>query len=121
MHSHRQGSPIATVRPETGDARQLLRCLVVDDQAATLAQLAGMLRGHPDVARVSTAADSLGALRVLRNEEVDVVFIEVRMPGMDGMELAWVLKRTQHYLPVAWLTTRVIPSPSIEMKPSISV
>ena len=94
----------ATVRPETGDARQLLRCLVVDDQAATLAQLAGMLRDHPDVARVSTAADSLGALRVLRNEEVDVVFIEVRMPGMDGMELAWVLKRLRAAPAVVFVT-----------------
>jgi DNA-binding LytR/AlgR family response regulator len=82
------------VERDPGEARLgSLRCLVVDHQAATLEQLAGMLRAHPDVARVSTAADSLGALRVLHHDDVDVAFIEVRMPGMDGMELARVFKR----------------------------
>jgi DNA-binding LytR/AlgR family response regulator len=70
-----------------------LRCLVVDHQPAALEQLARMLRTHPYVRRVSTAVDPLSALRMLRNDDVDVVFLEVRMPGMDGMDLACVLKR----------------------------
>jgi DNA-binding LytR/AlgR family response regulator len=45
------------------------------------------------VASVSTTANSAGALQMLRDVEVDVAFIEVGLPGMDGMELAWVLKR----------------------------
>jgi DNA-binding LytR/AlgR family response regulator len=76
-----------------GSPRALLRCLVVDHQPATLEQLARMLRTHPYVRKVSTAADPLSALRLLRNEDVDVAFLEVRMPGMDGMDLACVLKR----------------------------
>lgn len=52
-----------------------------------------MLRADPSVASVRTACDSAGALRLLQDVEVDVAFIEVRLPGMDGIELASVLKR----------------------------
>jgi len=88
----------------SGTSQRVLRCLVVDDQPATLVQLVQMLRAHPYVARVSTAADSFGALRGLRDDDVDVAFIEVRMPGMDGMELAWVLKRLRRAPAVVFVT-----------------
>jgi DNA-binding LytR/AlgR family response regulator len=81
-----------------------LRCLVVDDQPATLDRLARMLRADPSVAQVSTAADSVGALRMLREIDVDVVFIEVLMPGMDGMELAWIIKRFRTAPAVVFVT-----------------
>jgi DNA-binding LytR/AlgR family response regulator len=82
-----------------------LRCLVVDDQPATLDQLARMLRAQPSVARVSTAAGSTGALRMLHHTDVDVAFIEARMPGMDGVELAWLLKRFRAAPAVVFVTT----------------
>src|SRR5207248_2902346 len=55
-----------------GAPRPVLRCLVVDHQPAALEQLARMLRTHPYVRKVSTAADSLDALRLLRDDDVDV-------------------------------------------------
>src|SRR5262249_35793659 len=70
-----------------------LRCLIVDDQPAALGMLARMLHAHPSVARIRTATDATGALRELRDTEVDVAFIEAGMSKMDGVELAWVLKR----------------------------
>jgi DNA-binding LytR/AlgR family response regulator len=81
-----------------------LRCLVVDDQPSTLDHLARMLRAEPSVATVSTAADSADALRVLGDLEVDVAFLEVRMPGLDGMELAWVLNRFRAAPAVVFVT-----------------
>ena len=81
-----------------------LRCLVVDNQPATLDQLARMLRAQPSVARVSTAAGSTGALRMLHDMDVDVAFIEARMPGMDGVELAWLLKRFRAAPAVVFVT-----------------
>jgi len=81
-----------------------LRCLVVDNQLATLDQLARMLRAQPSVARVSTAAESTGALRMLRHMDVDVAFIEARLPGIDGVELAWLLKRFRAAPAVVFVT-----------------
>jgi DNA-binding LytR/AlgR family response regulator len=70
-----------------------LRVLAVDDEPPALDELAYLLRVDPRVGTVFTAPDATGALRVLRDNEIDVVFLDIRMPGLDGMELARVLTR----------------------------
>jgi DNA-binding LytR/AlgR family response regulator len=70
-----------------------LRVLAVDDEPPALDELAYLLRTDPRVGRLHTASDATEALRVLRDTDVDVVFLDIRMPGLDGMELARVLRR----------------------------
>lgn len=70
-----------------------LRVLAVDDEPPALDELAYLLRRDPRVARVHTAGDATEALRILRDTDVDAVFLDIRMPGLDGMELARVLRR----------------------------
>ncbi|OLE23098.1 MAG: DNA-binding response regulator [Actinobacteria bacterium 13_1_20CM_3_71_11] len=70
-----------------------LRVLAVDDEPPALDELAYLLRADPRVASVQTAGDVTGALRLLRDSDVDAVFLDIRMPGLDGMELARVLTR----------------------------
>ena len=70
-----------------------LRVLAVDDVAPALAELERMLLESPDVAEVATAPDALTALRLIQAGPLDVVFLDVSMPAMDGMELASLLSR----------------------------
>lgn len=70
-----------------------LRALAVDDEPPALDELAYLLRADGRVGEVRTACDATDALRLLRDGEVDVVFLDVRMPGLDGLELARVLRR----------------------------
>jgi DNA-binding LytR/AlgR family response regulator len=70
-----------------------LRVLAVDDEPPALDELAYLLRADPRVARVHAAGDATEALRVLRDTDVDAVFLDIRMPGLDGMELARLLRR----------------------------
>lgn len=70
-----------------------LRVLAVDDEPPALDELAYLLRRDPRVARVHVAGDATEALRVLRDVDIDAVFLDIRMPGLDGMELARVLRR----------------------------
>jgi DNA-binding LytR/AlgR family response regulator len=71
-----------------------LRLLAVDDELPALEDLVRMLRGSPAVARVDAAASAEEALLALSHaSEVDAVFLDVRMPGLDGLELARVLRR----------------------------
>jgi DNA-binding LytR/AlgR family response regulator len=67
--------------------------LAVDDEPPALDELAYLLRRDPRVGRVHTAADATEALRVLRDTDLDAVFLDIRMPGLDGMELARLLRR----------------------------
>ncbi|MGY0230229.1 LytR/AlgR family response regulator transcription factor [Longispora urticae] len=70
-----------------------LRILAVDDEPPALDELAYLLRSDPRVAEVVTASDATEALRVLRGADIDAAFLDIRMPGLDGMELARVLHR----------------------------
>ncbi|GAA2578223.1 LytTR family DNA-binding domain-containing protein [Winogradskya consettensis] len=67
--------------------------LAVDDEPPALDELAYLLNADKRVAYVHRAGDATEALRVLRDTEVDAVFLDIRMPGLDGMELARVLRR----------------------------
>lgn len=70
-----------------------LRVLAVDDVAPALEELRRLLLEAPDVDRVSTALDPIAALRQIQATPFDVVFLDISMPTMDGMELAGLLSR----------------------------
>lgn len=69
------------------------RALAVDDEPPALDELAYLLRADERIGEVLTAADATAALRVLQDNVVDVVFLDIRMAGLDGLELATVLSR----------------------------
>ena len=71
-----------------------LRVLAVDDERPALDDLARVLRAQPAVGEVATAESGEEALHALAGgEHYDAVFLDVRMPGLDGVELARVLRR----------------------------
>jgi DNA-binding LytR/AlgR family response regulator len=68
-----------------------LTVLVVDDEAPARDDLCFLLREQD--ARVDEAADATEALRLLQERRYDGVFLDIRMPGLSGLELASVLQR----------------------------
>jgi two-component system response regulator LytT len=70
-----------------------LTILAVDDERPALDDLARMLHRLPEVETVECAGSGSEALRALNARAFDAVFIDVRMPDLDGIELARVLRR----------------------------
>lgn len=70
-----------------------LTLLAVDDERPALEDLVRLLRGSPSVAKVQGADDADEALALLAAEPVDGLFLDVRMPGLDGLQLANVVAR----------------------------
>lgn len=70
-----------------------LRALVVDDEAPALSELAYLLHQDDRIGDIRTASNGADALRALESAPVDVVFCDIKMPGLDGMALARVLAR----------------------------
>jgi len=73
-----------------------LRALVVDDEAPALDELTWLLERDPRIGRVRTASGGAEALKALEAEPVDVLFCDIQMPGLDGLDLARVLARFSH-------------------------
>jgi DNA-binding NarL/FixJ family response regulator len=63
-----------------------IRVVVADDQEIVRDGFAALLATQPDLAVVGTAADGEEAVRICRDERPHVVLMDVRMPGLDGIE-----------------------------------
>ncbi len=74
-------------------APQQLKVLAVDDEHSQLQDLARLLRSSPIVEAVECACDGHDALVKASGERYDAIFLDVRMPGLDGLELGRVLRR----------------------------
>jgi DNA-binding LytR/AlgR family response regulator len=81
-----------------------LRVLVVDDERPALDELQYLLEQDPRIGHVVACDSATEALRTLHESEVDVVFLDIQMPGLTGLELAHVLKRFRTPPPVVFVT-----------------
>jgi DNA-binding NarL/FixJ family response regulator len=64
----------------------VIRVVVADDQGLVRAGLCSILATQPDIEVVGEAADGAEAVRRVRELEPDVVLMDIRMPGTDGIE-----------------------------------
>jgi two-component system, NarL family, response regulator DesR len=62
-----------------------IRVLLVDDQDLVRAGFAMLLGSQPDLAVVGEAVDGAAAIRLARDVPADVMVMDVRMPGLDGI------------------------------------
>lgn len=68
-----------------------LTVLAVDDERPALDELAYLLGARAEIGETRTAGDATTALRILREGGIDAVFLDINMPGLDGLELAGIL------------------------------
>lgn len=78
---------------------------LVDDQAMVRVGLRMILESEPDIEVVAEAADGHGALSLVREFSPQVVLMDVRMPGMDGLTATRELLTTDPDTHVVILTT----------------
>lgn len=79
----------------------LLRCLVVDDDPLARLVLERYIASDDHLMLVGSCDTALEAAAVLRDASIDLLFLDVEMPGMTGLELLGAIER----LPVVVLVT----------------
>lgn len=65
-----------------------LRCIIVDDEVPSCDELSHLLTEIKDVEIVSCANNGTEALTRIKELKPDVVFLDIKMPGMDGFDVA---------------------------------
>ena len=81
----------------TGVATQAtISAIVVDDETLASEELAYLLKEFPDVEIVATAANGIEAVKLIEDLEPDLVFLDVQMPGLDGMGVIRKLREKEH-------------------------
>ena len=81
-----------------------LRVVVADDHPVYREGLATLLASVPGLTVVGTAADGVEAVRLAREEQPDVVVMDVQMPGLDGIEATRQVTRVSPSVGVVVLT-----------------
>lgn len=82
-----------------------LRVLLTDDEELYLESLAKVLRRRG--MEVRTARDGFEALSLVSTEEYDVIVLDMRMPGMDGLGTLEEIRKSDKLTPVILLTGQI--------------
>ena len=67
---------------------KLLRLLVVDDSEAMRRSVCTLLESQPELEIVSIATDGLEAVEKARDQQPDVILLDIGLPGLNGLEAA---------------------------------
>jgi two-component system, LytTR family, response regulator LytT len=76
-----------------------ISAILVDDEKLASDELAYQLQRFPDVEIVATASNGIEALKLIEDLEPDLVFLDVQMPGLDGMGVIRALREKDIPLP----------------------
>jgi len=82
----------------------MIRILIADDHAVVRAGVRQFIAGHDDLSVVAEAATGAEVLDYIRKEELDVVVLDISMPGRSGVDTLRSLKRARPKLPVLILS-----------------
>ncbi|MFC4119397.1 response regulator [Nonomuraea zeae] len=91
--------------PAEGPAEGPVRVLIVDDDAMVRAGLSMILGGVADIEIVAEAGDGAEVPPMVAEHRPDVVLMDIRMPGVDGLTATEALRRTSAPPEVVVLTT----------------
>lgn len=89
----------------SGRSLATVSAIVVDDEALASEELTFLLRDFPEIEVIATGRNGLEAVQLIESLEPDLVFLDVQMPGLDGMGVIRQLREKNIPLPHFVLAT----------------
>ncbi len=79
----------------------MIKCLAIDDEPLALRQLSAYLKKVPFFQLVESCQSALDAMNILDSEEIDVIFLDINMPDLNGLDFV----RSLNHPPMIVFTT----------------
>ena len=73
-----------------------LNCMIVDDEPLAVQLLESYVKKTPGLQLVASFTDSISAINAIKEQKPHLVFLDIQMPNIDGMELAQSLPEQTH-------------------------
>jgi two-component system, LytTR family, response regulator LytT len=86
-------------------ATTAISAILVDDEKLASEELAYQLKEFPDIEILATASNGLEAVKLIQSLEPDLVFLDVQMPGLDGLGVIRKLREQEIPLPYFVMAT----------------
>ncbi|RYY56638.1 MAG: response regulator transcription factor [Chitinophagaceae bacterium] len=64
----------------------MIRCIAIDDEPLALALLQDNISKVPYLQLVASCGDAFEAMKVMQDQQVDLIFADIQMPGMTGLQ-----------------------------------
>ena len=85
--------------------REKIKIVIAEDQELIRDSLKIVLSANQDMEVIDTVADGREVIRSVRSEKPDVILMDVRMPGMDGVSCTQIIKENYPQIKIIILTT----------------
>ena len=75
-----------------------LKAIIVDDERLARAELRKLLQAFPDIDVIDEAANAEEGVDKIENQNPDIIFLDIQMPGKTGFDLLGDLEKTPHVI-----------------------
>ena len=76
----------------------MLRCIAIDDEELALELLVDNIRKVPYLELVAACNNPLEAMKVLQQQEVDLIFLDIQMPGLTGLQFIQSISKNYMFI-----------------------
>ncbi|MFV8464367.1 LytR/AlgR family response regulator transcription factor [Flavobacterium sp. LB1P62] len=71
----------------------ILKCIAVDDEPLALQIIVSYIEQTPSLALVGQFSNAIEALKAIHEQDIDLIFLDIRMPDINGIELAKIVEQ----------------------------
>ncbi len=82
-----------------------IKTLIVDDEPLARRGLAVRLEEFTDIEVIKQCSSGADAIEICKNQKIDLIFLDIQMPGMNGFEVARALSESTRVLPAIVFVT----------------